>query len=381
MLNRTEEPRLRLHLKGEPRLSLAQPYEYSVEVKLERDRQGDNDKPILFKWSSLQLFGPSGLILLHHTPNGLKPLDIDRSNLLKVADDRPPVIKEWNQNVQEFKPGDSQTFLYSLLGGYHTSLQPGERYTMLWPGDEFTEWDWGTKQEHMGRELTGPSTSGVRLILPGGPHVSFTAEQSLPKVPPFRVEPSDRHPDAPKLMAHLECPPALTLNASFDITLKVTYDAGKTARPITFHTHHLEGLETLRLYRRYGTDWVLCDFQSDGNMGFLIVDEPNVEVNVGWNGKFFVSLQPGESWSTTLNIESESWTELPDDVKNGDSFRCEFVGTMMDWWDWGSMKEHLKTTVELPCFIFGSVAEPSDNDGRPKLAVPTSEAVEFTVVD
>jgi hypothetical protein len=53
----------------------------------------------------------------------------------------------------------------------------------------------------------------------------------------------------------------------------------------------------------------------------------------------------------------------------------------MDWWDWGSMDEHRETVVKLPCWVAGEVTEPKDNGGRPRLVVPASEWIEFTLIE
>jgi hypothetical protein len=143
--------------------------------------------------------------------------------------------------------------------------------------------------------------------------------------------------------------------------------------------------EGLRLDRRLEVDigddedadcWEECDLDG-GVMGYLMVDAPDVAVRVG-EDKNFTSLMPGESWTTSRQLQSESWSSIPDDVAPGDEFRCRFKGVVVDWWDWGTMAEHADTVVKLPCFVAGEVTEPTDNGGRPKLVVPASEAVEFT---
>jgi hypothetical protein len=111
----------------------------------------------------------------------------------------------------------------------------------------------------------------------------------------------------------------------------------------------------------------------------MIVDEPDVAVNVSQDENF-ASLQPGQSWTTSTRVEGRQIGILPNDVNVGDVFRYVFKGVEVDWWNWGSKAEHNETIVELPCFIDGRVVEPKDNGGRPKLVVPASNFVEFTVV-
>ena len=202
---------------------------------------------------------------------------------------------------------------------------------------------------------------------------------------------------APNLGVRLECPDTLSLgsNAAFDIRHTVTYDAPSSENAITLHTYTLDPAsqfqmqerDGLRCYRRASdangpeAQWPLCDLD-DGEMGFLIVDAPDRSIRVS-EDKDFVSLRPGESWSTTYRLHSPpSWPKLPDDLRVGDAFRCQFNGvTEVDWWDWGHVEnEHADTVVTAPCFRT-RVVTPADNDGRPKLVVPASNTVEFRVVD
>jgi len=66
--------------------------------------------------------------------------------------------------------------------------------------------------------------------------------------------------------------------------------------------------------------------------------------------------------------------------KDRDVFRYVFKGVEIDWWDWGDSSDHEETIVKLPCFINGRVVDPKDNGGRPKLIVPASNSIEFTIV-
>jgi len=156
-------------------------------------------------------------------------------------------------------------------------------------------------------------------------------------------------------------------------------------QPITFHTYAFEALEGpregFRIQRRSKLDsqkWVA--FEIDEDFGFMIVDDPDVPINVGQDENF-ETLQPGESWITSRHLQGARWTSLPDDVAVGDVFRYMFKGTTVEWWDWGNREKHMNTVVQLPCWIAGLVTHPTNNEGRPKLVVPASDFVEFTVVE
>lgn len=109
----------------------------------------------------------------------------------------------------------------------------------------------------------------------------------------------------------------------------------------------------------------------------MIVDDPDVSVNVSQDENF-VSLRPGSYWSTSRRLQAGS---LPTDMTVGDVFRYRYKGATVDWWDWGDSEEHAKTVVKLPCWIMGRVIDPPDSGGRPKLVVPASNDVEFTIVE
>ena len=133
------------------------------------------------------------------------------------------------------------------------------------------------------------------------------------------------------------------------------------------------------MYCRRNDKWEECG--DEGEMGYTIVDDPDVPVNVSTDENF-TSLSPGESWSHQQMLKGQNWGMFPDldDAKGGERFRYVFKGTHIDWWDWGTEEEHKNTVVNLPCWIAGSVVDPADNGGRPKLVVPGSDPVEFVMV-
>jgi hypothetical protein len=107
------------------------------------------------------------------------------------------------------------------------------------------------------------------------------------------------------------------------------------------------------------------------------VDNPDERIKVSEH-KDFVSLRPGESWTTRQTVQKRNYTWIPDDSVVGDTFRFVFKGYTLDWGDWG---DGTGTEVTLPCFHWARVIEPADNDGRPDLVVPGSNTVEFSIVE
>jgi hypothetical protein len=147
------------------------------------------------------------------------------------------------------------------------------------------------------------------------------------------------------------------------------------------HTIELLWSGNFVLHRRSKEDkviWEACDLDISTGIGAtLFVDDPDVDINVSQH-KDFTSISPGAAWTVTEGIQFD---KLPADTQVGDVYRYQYRGGTVDWWDWGDQHEHADTVVSLPCWIKGKVTSPGDNDGRPRLVVPASNSVEFTIVD
>jgi hypothetical protein len=163
---RPATPHLFLEVKApRPQLSLTLPY--NVEFTLRRAKEDGSDRPCIFRWSpAIGCFSSSGFLsLLHHTTasaDGFEPLEIDHTGLLK----RPE--NDWNHYLWEFAPGNSVRFVCGLPARYYKVLQAGETYTPLYPGDEVAIWDWGTIQEHLGKEVQAPPAEASGLTFEAG---------------------------------------------------------------------------------------------------------------------------------------------------------------------------------------------------------------------
>jgi hypothetical protein len=106
------------------------------------------------------------------------------------------------------------------------------------------------------------------------------------------------------------------------------------------------------------------------------VEGPDLSVPVAKHERF-LSLRPGDSWTSSTTLEP---CALHPDTVAGDIYKYQFKGSAVDWWDWGDCETHANTVVKLPAWL-GEVIDPADNGGRPKLVVPSSNAVEFTIVE
>ncbi|VUC30363.1 unnamed protein product [Clonostachys rosea] len=204
---------------------------------------------------------------------------------------------------------------------------------------------------------------------------------------PAVVNASDRIPEAPILSVTLSCPPTLEWQRSLlRIQAKVTYlgvSDGSThsAEPITFNDYGFSEDEGLcrgtQLFHFHDDHWEVVN---DERYGFAFVDDPDVAVCPA-NHEHFISLAPGESWSFSKLIQEGTWNDLPPKTKPGDKFRFIFKEGEVDWWAWGGAEQHQNTSVMLSCYQAGPVRRPLGNEGRPKLLVPGSNWVEFTVVE
>jgi hypothetical protein len=108
----------------------------------------------------------------------------------------------------------------------------------------------------------------------------------------------------------LECAPQFTIGQDILVIVLVTYESLGTehAKPITFHTYPFLTLqgprEGYRMYRRRNDKWEECG--DNGEMGYSIIDDPDVSVNVSTD-EHFSSLLPGESWSHQQMLKGQNW--------------------------------------------------------------------------
>lgn len=96
-------------------------------------------------------------------------------------------------------PGDEVSVTGTLPEKYYRAMgSDWHIYTLLLPGKGDVLWDWGTAQEHVGRELKAGDVG--KLVVPGGARVTFAAgyfDEYRTEIPPWLkklspVEPTDR---------------------------------------------------------------------------------------------------------------------------------------------------------------------------------------------
>lgn len=185
-MSRPAIPRLFLEVKAKPELSLTLPYK--VEFILRRAKRDGYDRPCVFRWSpTIDGFSASGIVLLGHAdsgnPDGLETCEVDHPKPLKPPSQDSIAIDEQNGRLCELAPGGEAHCIATLPARYYQALQAGKMYTLLYTGGEVASWDWGTIEEHFGKEMKarrlmsplGKTTNLPTLMIPGGARVSFTA--------------------------------------------------------------------------------------------------------------------------------------------------------------------------------------------------------------
>ncbi|KAJ5518743.1 hypothetical protein N7453_001165 [Penicillium expansum] len=350
--------------------------------------------PCIIHWNPVEDgFSQSGAMLLYH---GHKGLEVEKADPEKLPTKLliPRQVTASDSYFKELVPGSSVSWKALLPPVYLEDSGPEVTYSILWPGGQIPLWDWGTLAEHSEHTLVPKSTP---VILPGLSYHSFVTLnyesdpeyfEDPPPPSPRAISPSARVHGAPVLNVTISGPATLSMKDQtysvprYPLTVTVSYDAGAelshSGRPITFRSfifkqpddHH----QGYRLYREGDDGWTPYEWRTH-QRGFIIT-EPTA-LNVGRNDENdFWTLKPGESWSFTREV-----SEFPKDAASGDKFRYLFKGATLDWWNWGSLEDHEDTVIWVPGWLLAKVQYPEDNDGRPTVVVPASNAVEFTLVD
>ncbi|KAI0451453.1 hypothetical protein F5B21DRAFT_507231 [Xylaria acuta] len=424
-----ESPRISIELSAPSRLSLTLPYQINFTLRrAQSDAQGQR---CIIRWSpTIDAFSPSGFVLLRHVgkEGACEVISVDHHTGLVPLPEKDAILVDGHgQSLWELAPGGQVSFVANPPERYYRALRAGETYTLLYPGVEQTMWEWGSIQDNIGTEMrreVAPAP-GHRLVIPGGVCVTFTAQSEAQPWPDrAKVEASggfftaiwqeqqwrlsqikrrtpspiglpERVSSTPALTVTIACAATVPHQGSFEVMVKVKHDGvvGEAvvsqARAIIFHTQAFVNprgeRHGFRLYRSRDKrrSWEGCDLD-DGSAGAsMFVDDPDCVVSVAQDDmkEDFVSLRPGEEWSTQQWLQGSGWSCLPEDSVPGDIFRYSFTGTVVEWWDWGTKDEHKDTFVSLPPWLAGYVTKPRDNGGRSALVVPASETVEFIMTE
>lgn len=402
-MHSSDIPQFCLKLNASTSLALTLPFTIYFTIEQQDSVAGQT---VIIEWNpDVHRFVESGFVLLRHTATDLKVMAVEHSGSVDVSRHEPLLVDGWDYSLRELE-ATGVDFQSSLPGTYQKLFRAYETYTLIWPGGEVAKCEKGTVRQHIRSALHNRPDP---LILPGGPHIAFSTHEAMPPWPrraereakrgfdrangeeeAWRFEqtrmkpesPPESHtkpdPNAPNLRVSLQCPSTLRTDDIAEVTVKVTYEAHATARPITFHTYIFEAYGVYRSGRLRNGTWKAYENESTVCGGSGPFDEPDARVNVGKDDRF-TSLHPDETWMTTQRI-GKYWAELPRDVQPGETCGYVFHGTTLDWWDEDPKEDHKETAVKLP-YLTGRIVEPRDNDDRPQLALRTSNVVEFIVTD
>jgi hypothetical protein len=158
---------------------------YVVDFTIRRAKKDGLDRPCIFRWHPLfDVFSSQGLILLHNTPtgDGVEACAVDHAKSSVPPKENAIVMDRGRGDdyLWELPPGGEAHGSVTLPEHYHQAMQAGETYTLLYPGGEVAMWDWGTKSEHLDKELKAQhrlENNEIRptLMIPGGAYISLVA--------------------------------------------------------------------------------------------------------------------------------------------------------------------------------------------------------------
>jgi hypothetical protein len=124
----------------------------------------------------------------------------------------------------------------------------------------------------------------------------------------------------------------------FDITFKYEHPfpgSSYDRRPITFYRPTLFAHETWAMLHHSPNG--LRMIAQDGFIKFphgQTMDGPRLLPLKAFTSDF-ISLSPGETWSDRIPLDDD---ELAEFFKVGERYRYQFVGAVVQWWDWGALK-------------------------------------------
>ncbi|KAL6228922.1 hypothetical protein BDW75DRAFT_235574 [Aspergillus navahoensis] len=340
-----QAPRLTVLLNGWKKLSakVANWPSNAIAITIKREPDG-SDRPCMFRWNPA-----SAPLILHCLSNNGEMQDAP----VTAPTPQGPTLEH-----------------DSLLGPFSANSKDTIE---LWPAAE-------TEIYTTLPECYGPLLDVGALTPHWRPEL---AHQNKAPRPPL-IDPSARLPGTPVLTITLSVDDGKITGCKWDVELKlitkVTYHGvlgNPTPSPIIFYANATTIYEShFLLDRRRGeATWERCQPVFPCGVGVYPIDVPREFAHA--HPSSFVSLQPGESWEATLDAcDGDPW-EFPPDVAIGDIFRLQHRGCVVGWWNWGGSEDLAVALASFPSINETLVAYPKDLEGRPKLVVPASDAIEL----
>lgn len=199
-------------------------------------------------------------------------------------------------------------------------------------------------------------------------------------------------------------PPTLAISDKINITLTVTYlglDPSSpaaapadepAARPITFYTWPFSRSDFLFLYRKRdaAAPWEEVECDEDLCMGFRLVEDVAPIHTTAGAHEAFVSLQVGESWSVTHEVDCTDWSgalELDGTRQPGQVFHFSFPERVMEWWGWGTKEDHMDSEIVIPGWNYGPTLNANGNVRKreerdyPEVLTEKADSADFVFTD
>ncbi|KAJ0421357.1 hypothetical protein BJY00DRAFT_323342 [Aspergillus carlsbadensis] len=397
-----QAPRLTVSLNGWKKLSakVANWPSNAITITIKREPDG-SDRPCVFRWDPAS----APLILRRLSNNGEMqeaPVTAPTPQGPTPEHDSPlGPFSANNKDTIELWPAAEIAIYATLPERYGPLLDVGGLYEVVlaWGGCDIAHWAWGTTLDHLvqGQHLLAlePPVARIPLTLTVSPGARFSftaltphwrpelAHQNKAPRPPL-IDPSARLPGAPVLTITLSVDDGKITGREWDVELKlmtkVTYHGvlgNPTPGPIIFFANATILYEShFLLDRRRGeASWEHCQPVFPCGAGVYPIDVPRGFTHA--HPSSFVNLHPGESWEAIMEAcDGDPW-EFPPDVAIGDIFRLQHRGCVVGWWNWGGPEDLAAALASFPSINKTLVAYPKDIEGRPKLVVPASDAIEL----
>jgi len=119
-------------------------------------------------------------LLLHQKGDSFEQVNVGQGTFENRGGEDIMKVNGCNNGLEELRPGEARRFVQILPDNLHKALIPGERYRLIWQGEEIFMWDWGTKRDWVGKELKSQAARESklpRLILPASAGVEFTVKE------------------------------------------------------------------------------------------------------------------------------------------------------------------------------------------------------------
>jgi hypothetical protein len=119
-------------------------------------------------------------LLLHQKGDSFEQVNVGQGTFENRGGEDIMRVDGYNNGLEELRPGEARRFVKILPDNLHKALIPGERYRLIWPGEEIFMWDWGTKRDWVGKELKSQAARESklpRLILPASAGIEFTVKE------------------------------------------------------------------------------------------------------------------------------------------------------------------------------------------------------------